>query len=119
MRALTYEQIRALHGRAGLDAEPFHSRRQKGVRDAQYALAALLRQHADDPEALAESVRAYLAEGPAWDNQDYHDGGMDVHRDVSAVLDGNAIVILDLLDALDFIDTLARTPAPAAARETE
>lgn len=101
MQPLTYEQIRALHGRASLAQEPFIGRERKGERDAQNALAAILHLHAHDPAALTRNVRAYLAEGPAWDSQDYYDGGEVVHRDVTAVLDGNALMILDLTDALD------------------
>lgn len=113
MQDLTEDQIQALRVRAALAGAPFRGREAKGVRDAQAALAALLTRSGADPAALARDLRAYLAQGPAWDSQDYYDGGESVHRDVAAVLGGNQIVILDLLDAL------AHTAAPDAAPKGE
>lgn len=76
---------------------PFGDRFAKGIRDAQLQLEAILHLWSDDPGALRKNVRAYLAEGPAWDSEAYLDGGAAVHDDVSAILDGDRRVIEEML----------------------
>lgn len=98
MSLLTDQQVRALRARAGLLREPFTGRADRGVRDAQLALAELLRTHAQDREAMTKAVHTYLYRGPAWDSQDYYDGGQTVHADVEAILAGDTGLAHETLD---------------------
>jgi hypothetical protein len=97
MSALSADQISALEIRATLTVSPFPDSFEQGMRDAQAALATVLRLHSDDQAALLRNLRAYRAEGPAWDSQDYLDGGEDVHFDVDSILTGDRAVIAELL----------------------
>ena len=97
---LMARQIRALQARATLSSKA-NGRFEKGVRDAQLALARILDVHPNQGGELYNALRAYLAEGPAWDSQDYYDGGESVHSDVEFVLDGDRYAIAELLDTLN------------------
>lgn len=94
------DQIRALRARAAFTGTA-PDRFTKGVRDASAALAKILDAHPNEHGELYNALRAYLAEGPAWDSDDYQDGGECVHSDVEFVLDGDRYTIAELLDTLD------------------
>lgn len=97
MGSLTADQTNALKIRATRAKAPFSGRFEKGIRDAQCALAATLAAYGQDLDALVPKLRAYLVGGPAWDCTAYQDGGAAVHDDVAAVLDGNQHVIDELI----------------------
>ena len=90
----------ALVARAVFDG-PATGRFMKGVRDASTALRKILEEHREDRSALETALRAYLADGPATDSDDYDRGGECVHSDVQYVLDNDRHTIAELLDTLN------------------
>jgi len=90
----------ALVARATFDG-PANGRFMKGMRDASSALRKILEEHRDDREALEVALRAYLANGPATDSDDYDRGGECVHSDVEYVLADDRHTIAELLDTLN------------------
>lgn len=79
---------------------PANARFTEGVRDASAALRKILEAHAEDRDGLEAALRAYLADGPASDSDDYERGGEVVHSDVEFVLDGDRHTIAELLATL-------------------
>lgn len=101
---LTDRQVSALRARAALQKTrrtPPARWWSRGVSDAQSALAKILDAHPNEHGELYNALRAFLAEGPAWDGQDYYDGSQNVHSDVGFVLDGDRHTIAELLATLD------------------
>lgn len=96
MPALTVEQLAALVERSTFNG-PAVGRFAKGIRDASAALAKILTDHQQRQDALPVALKAFLADGPAWDSSDYEDGGACVHDDVASILDKDREVIDELL----------------------
>jgi len=80
--------------------QPYIGRFARGLQDAKTALRKILETHAEDRTALESALRAYLAEGPALDSDDYERGGECVHSDVEFVLEGDRFTIAELLATL-------------------
>jgi hypothetical protein len=80
--------------------QPYIGRFARGLQDAQTALRKILEAHAENRDGLESALRAYLADGPALDSDDYERGGECVHSDVEFVLDGDRFTIAELLGTL-------------------
>jgi hypothetical protein len=80
--------------------QPYIGRFARGVQDAETALRKILEAHAENRDGIEAALRAYLAEGPALDSDDYDDGGTCVHDDVRGVLDNDRDTIAELLTTL-------------------
>jgi hypothetical protein len=89
--------VAAAAGEEWRAGQPYIGRFARGMQDAQTALRKILEAHAEDRDGLETALRAYLAEGPALDSDDYDRGGECVHSDVEYVLDGDRYTIADLL----------------------